>query len=70
MEGTQRAMRVAFARENARLEQHLSLSLLLAPPALMWGYLVQFGDIMTSFRSLGSVQQATISMVAPGISKL
>jgi biopolymer transport protein TolQ len=25
--------------------------------------------IMTSFRSLGSVQQATISMVAPGISE-
>lgn len=69
IEGAQRAMRVAVARENARLEQHLTF---LATVGSISPYVGLFGTvwgIMTSFRSLGSVQQATISMVAPGISE-
>lgn len=69
MEGAERAMRVAMARETALLEQHLTF---LATVGSISPYVGLFGTvwgIMTSFRSLGSVQQATISMVAPGISE-
>ncbi len=69
MEGTQRAMRVAMAREVERLEMHLPF---LATIGSVSPYIGLFGTvwgIMNSFRALGSVQQATLSMVAPGISE-
>jgi biopolymer transport protein TolQ len=69
MEGTQRAMRVAMAREVERLEMHLPF---LATVGSVSPYIGLFGTvwgIMNSFRALGSVQQATLSMVAPGISE-
>lgn len=69
MEGAQRAMRVAMAREVERLEMHLPF---LATVGSVSPYIGLFGTvwgIMNSFRALGSVQQATLSMVAPGISE-
>jgi len=69
MEGTQRAMRIARSRELDKLESHLSF---LATVGSTTPYIGLFGTvwgIMTALRALGNVQQATISMVAPGISE-
>lgn len=69
MEGAQRAMRVAMSRETDRLEAHLPF---LATVGSVSPYVGLFGTvwgIMNSFRALAVVQQATISMVAPGISE-
>lgn len=69
IEGVQRAMRIASARENEKLELHLPF---LASVGSVSPYIGLFGTvwgIMTSFHALGSVQQATIAMVAPGISE-
>lgn len=69
MESTQRAMRVAYTRETERLEHHLGF---LATVGSTSPYIGLFGTvwgIMTSFRALSTVQQATLSMVAPGISE-
>lgn len=69
MEGTERAMRIALARREEEYEQSLpflatvgSLSVYIGLFGTVWG-------IMTAFRALGSVQQATLAMVAPGISE-
>ncbi len=69
MEGTQRAMRVALAREEDKLETHLPF---LASVASVSPYIGLFGTvwgIMNSFRGLANVQQATLATVAPGISE-
>lgn len=69
MKNTQRAMRVAQMREQDKLETHLSF---LATVASISPYVGLFGTvwgIMESFHALANVQQATISMVAPGISE-
>ncbi len=69
MEGTQRAMRVAFSREQERLEMHLPF---LASVGSTSPYIGLFGTvwgIMNSFRGLAQVQQATLATVAPGISE-
>ena len=64
-----RGMRVAATREMERLEHRLNF---LATVGSTSPYIGLFGTvwgIMSSFRSLGSAQQATIAMVAPGISE-
>ncbi|MBB6522895.1 protein TolQ [Pseudoteredinibacter isoporae] len=69
MEGTQRAMRVALAREEEKLEQSLPF---LASVASVSPYIGLFGTvwgIMNSFRGLANVHQATLATVAPGISE-
>lgn len=69
MEGTQRAMRVAFSREQERLELHLPF---LATVGSISPYVGLFGTvwgIMNSFMGLAQVQQATLATVAPGISE-
>ena len=69
MEGTQRAMRVAFSREQERLEVHLPF---LATVGSTSPYIGLFGTVwgvMNSFRGLAQVQQATLATVAPGISE-
>ncbi len=70
MEGVQRAMRIAYAREQEELESHLPF---LASVGSTSPYVGLFGTvwgIMTSFQALSSsTQQATIAMVAPGISE-
>jgi biopolymer transport protein TolQ len=69
LEGTQRSMRVALGRELDRLEVHLSF---LATVGSVSPYIGLFGTvwgIMNSFRALGTVQQATLATVAPGIAE-
>jgi len=69
MDGTQRAMRVAYSREIDKLEAHLSF---LATVGSTTPYVGLFGTvwgIMHSFIALGSVKQATLNMVAPGIAE-
>lgn len=69
LEGVQRAMRVALSREEDNLETHLSF---LATVGSTSPYIGLFGTvwgIMNSFRALGSMQQATIATVAPGIAE-
>jgi biopolymer transport protein TolQ len=69
MEGAQRAMRIARSREMEKLEQHLSFLATVGSTSPYVGLFGTVWGIMTAFHSLGSVQQATISMVAPGISE-
>ncbi len=67
--GAQRAMRVTLTREMDRLEHRLSF---LATVGSVSPYVGLFGTvwgIMNSFRGLAGSQQATIAMVAPGISE-
>ena len=69
VENIERAMRVAFSRETARLENNLTV---LATIGSVSPYVGLFGTvwgIMTAFVALGGVQQATLSMVAPGIAE-
>ena len=69
VEGAQRAMRVAMAREVERLETHLPF---LATVGSVSPYIGLFGTvwgIMNAFRGLSVAQQATLAMVAPGISE-
>ena len=69
VEGAERAMRVALTRELDDLEHHLSF---LATVGSTSPYIGLFGTvwgIMTSFQALANVNQATIAMVAPGISE-
>ncbi len=69
LENVERVMRVSVANEEARLEKNLGL---LATIQSMSPYVGLFGTvwgIMNSFRQLGTVQQATLAMVAPGISE-
>ena len=69
MDGTHRAMRVAYSRETDKLEVHLSF---LATVGSTTPYIGLFGTvwgIMNSFIALGSVKQATLTMVAPGIAE-
>jgi biopolymer transport protein TolQ len=69
MEGTQRAMRIARSREMEKLEQHLSFLATVGSTSPYVGLFGTVWGIMTAFHALGNVQQATISMVAPGISE-
>ncbi len=69
IEGTQRVMRVALNREAEALESSLQF---LATAGSTSPYIGLFGTvwgIMNSFRALGTVQQATLAMVAPGIAE-
>ena len=69
VEGSQRAMRIALTRETEDLEHHLNF---LATVGSTSPYIGLFGTvwgIMTSFHQLANVNQATIAMVAPGISE-
>lgn len=69
LDGAERAMRVALSREVEELEVHLPF---LATVGSTSPYIGLFGTvwgIMNSFRALGSVNQATLAMVAPGISE-
>ncbi len=69
MDGTHRAMRVSNSREVEKLENNLSF---LATVGSVSPYIGLFGTvwgIMNSFIALGSVKQATLAMVAPGIAE-
>jgi biopolymer transport protein TolQ len=69
MEGSQRAMRVAQSREVEKLSTHLAILATIGSTSPYVGLFGTVWGIMTSFHALGNVQQATIAMVAPGISE-
>ncbi|MDQ3206924.1 MAG: protein TolQ [Pseudomonadota bacterium] len=69
LEGAQRGMRVASARELDGLEHNLEF---LANVGSIAPYVGLFGTvwgIMISFQSLANMKEATIATVAPGISE-
>ncbi|MBL0164349.1 MAG: protein TolQ [Xanthomonadales bacterium] len=69
LESAQRAMRVSQSREVERLEQNLEF---LANVGSISPYVGLFGTvwgIMIAFQGLANVKEATIAMVAPGISE-
>jgi biopolymer transport protein TolQ len=69
MEGSQRAMRVALAREEEKLDENLPF---LASVASVSPYVGLFGTvwgIMNSFMNLSNVHQTTLATVAPGIAE-
>jgi biopolymer transport protein TolQ len=69
IQGVTRAMRIALTQEKTRLETHLNF---LASVGSTSPYIGLFGTvwgIMTSFIGLAKVQQATLSVVAPGIAE-
>ena len=69
MAGAQRAMRVAYSREEEKLEKHLPF---LATVGSVTPYIGLFGTvigIMNSFISLAGQSQATLQVVAPGIAE-
>jgi biopolymer transport protein TolQ len=69
MQSAKRAMRVAEMREQDKLELHLPVLATVGSTSPYVGLFGTVWGIMQSFRSLASVQQATISMVAPGIAE-
>ena len=69
MEGSQRAMRVAFSREQESLEAHLPFLATVGSTSPYVGLFGTVWGIMNSFRGLAQVQQATLATVAPGISE-
>jgi len=69
MDGAQRAMRVALAREEEKLDENLPF---LASVASVSPYVGLFGTvwgIMNSFMNLSNVHQTTLATVAPGIAE-
>ena len=69
LDAIMRVMQIAQAKEAESMQQHLpwfasvgSISPYVGLFGTVWG-------IMTSFQALGQAQQATIAMVAPGISE-
>ena len=69
VDGAQRSMRVALRREVDALESSLSFLATVGSTSPYVGLFGTVWGIMNSFRALGTVQQATLSMVAPGISE-
>ncbi len=69
LQGAQRAMRIAASKENDVLQKNVGI---LATIGSVSPYIGLFGTvwgIMHAFVTLGSVQQATLAMVAPPIAE-
>ena len=64
-----RSMRITQAEEIDKLEQNLQILATIGSTSPYVGLFGTVWGIMTSFQALGQVQQATIAMVAPGISE-
>ena len=69
LEPIQRAMQISHYKEAETLEEHLPLFASIGSLAPYVGLFGTVWGIMTSFQALGQAQQATIAMVAPGISE-
>ena len=69
LEGVQRTMRVAMARETDYLEVHLPFLATVGSTSPYVGLFGTVWGIMNSFRALGAVEQPTIGHVAPGIAE-
>ncbi len=69
VDGSRRAMFVALSREIDALDDKLPILATIASASPYVGLFGTVWGIMTSFRALANVQQATLAMVAPGISE-
>ena len=69
LEGARRGMRVAQLKEIDRLEASLATLATVGSTSPYVGLFGTVWGIMSAFSSLGNVQQATLAMVAPGISE-
>jgi biopolymer transport protein TolQ len=69
IESVKRAMRGAMMREQDKLEIHLPFLATVGSTSPYVGLFGTVWGIMMSFTALAHVQQATISMVAPGIAE-
>ena len=69
MDSVRRAMRATYQREMDKLEAHLPFLATVGSVSPYIGLLGTVWGIMNSFRGLGNAQQATLSMVAPGIAE-
>ena len=69
VENIVRVMQISCAKEAELLEQHLSIFASIGSIAPFVGLFGTVWGIMNSFQALGQAQQATIGMVAPGISE-
>ena len=69
LQGTERSMRVALSREMDRLETNLAFLATVGSTSPYVGLFGTVWGIMQSFHALGNVEQATLALVAPGISE-
>jgi biopolymer transport protein TolQ len=69
IEGARRGMRVALLKESDRLELGLSMLATIGSTSPYIGLFGTVWGIMNAFHGLGNVQQATLAMVAPGITE-
>lgn len=69
LQGAERSMRVALSREMDRLETNLAFLATVGSTSPYVGLFGTVWGIMQSFHALGNVDQATLALVAPGISE-
>jgi biopolymer transport protein TolQ len=69
VQGAQRSMRVALNREMDALENHLPFLATVGSTSPYVGLFGTVWGIMHAFHSLSNVKQATLALVAPGISE-
>ncbi|MBA2650652.1 MAG: protein TolQ [Tatlockia sp.] len=69
IEPIQRVMQISHSKEAMQLGEHLPFFASVGSIAPYVGLFGTVWGIMTSFQALGQAQQATIAMVAPGISE-
>ena len=68
-EHTERAMRIALAKEEQHLEHRLAFLATVGSLSVYVGLLGTVWGIMSAFQGLGQTQSATLATVAPGISE-
>ncbi|MFY9975823.1 MAG: protein TolQ [Chromatiaceae bacterium] len=69
LQGAERSMRVALSREMDRLETNLPFLATVGSTSPYVGLFGTVWGIMHAFHALGNVDQATLALVAPGISE-
>ena len=69
MDGTSRAMRVTLSREMEKLEANLPSLATIGSTSPYIGLFGTVWGIMNSFIAIGSMENATLAMVAPGIAE-
>ncbi len=69
MEGAQRAMRVAYSREEEKLEKHLPILATIGSVSVYVGLFGTVIGIMNTFLAIASQAQASILVLAPGIAE-
>jgi biopolymer transport protein TolQ len=69
LQGAERSMRVVLSREMDRLESNLPFLATVGSTSPYVGLFGTVWGIMHAFHALGNVDQATLALVAPGISE-